>query len=1211
MGRILLLFAFLFSIAVVSDAQTSLSGKILDKESGEVVIGATVRLKKSGVETDGTTTDTYGNFFFSNVAPGSYEVHITYTGFAPVILTNVQVFNGKANRMANTELESESTLLQDVVVKAYKNPLIEQDNTTQGTVFTQEQIAKAPVRSIQALAAASGGVSSANGSDISIRGSRTSSTNYYIDGIRVSGAYLPPNEIEQLQVITGGLEAQYGDVTGGLIVASTKGPSNKFNFYIDGETSKFLDPYERSEVNISTSGPIVKNKNNQSVVGFRIGGRFIGHKDDDPSFDPVRYMTSERVKELEANPVRDIGIGGTYPEGEFNLTPNTFDSKIGLNEQRRDIDLNGKLDFRISSTMDVQLGVGYSDIKNRFAPAINGEFSAREWEFANYEYNPTTYSNRYRGNIRLRHKLSTTNKGLLQNVGYTLIGGYEKFKTSTADMRHDTRFFDYGYVGRFDSKLGLPAVELDTTGSLRHIYSLVESYDGTFTPGTQNPILANYNNDLTEADIMAQRFVTYNGQQAQSSLYRDIFGLYKNVGQVYNRYNKSENDTYTGRLDINFDIVPGSSETGRHSISLGFLYEQNVQRAYTLAPRNLWTLANNLANTHLKELDYTAIPIDTMNVLGFEVPIYPYKVSEQVGNKFYKSVREKLGVPLDQPVFINNLNPDQLTLDMFAPSELTSNGLLTFYGYDYLGNKIDNASFNDFFTKTSGGDNGVRTMLLAPFKPIYQSFYIQDKFQARDVIFRLGLRVERYDANTKVLKDQYSLYEISTAQEYYDQIGGERPANVDPNAYVYLNTAGNDASGVKAFRVGDTWYNSQGVATLNPDDIFARGVADPRYKLLPGEVNKPDIQLASYDPNRSFKDYDPQVSFSPRIAISFPISDEANFFGHYDVLVERPSNNYASGLNYLLWENQTEFNNPDLKPSKNIDYEIGFQQKLSNSSALKLSLYYKEIRDLIQNTLIRYTSNVAGQMLTYRNIDFSTVKGIQIQYDLRRTSNLTLQANYTLQFADGTGSDPNTQRNIARNGQVRVLSPLDFDERHAIKFTADYRFDEGKAYNGPEWFGVDVFSNAGVNIITTAVSGRPYTKAATPTERGGSGTIGTYNGQRYPWNFNMDLRIDKSFRVGAADAKRPLSFNVYLRVANLLNTRNIYNLYKASGSSFDDGFLPTALGQNLYSAIELNSVANALGRTSSDYVNAYNWLMYNPDFFNGPRRIFIGANFNF
>jgi len=1209
MSRILLLFAFLIIIAVASDAQTSLSGKILDKESGEVVIGATVRLKKGGVETDGTTTDAYGNFFFTNLQPGNYDVNVTYTGFAAAAFSNVQVSNGKANKMTNIQMESESTMLGPVVVTAYKNPLIEQDNTTQGTVFTAEQIAKAPVKSIAGLAAASGGVSSANGSDISIRGSRTGSTNYYIDGIRVSGAYLPPSEIEQLQVITGGLEAQYGDVTGGLIVASTKGPSSRYNFYVDGETSKFLDPYERSEVNVSTSGPIWK-KDNKSVIGFRLGGRLIHNKDDNAPFDQIRYLNDDRIAAAELNPLRELGLD-YYPTSEFNITDNSSYSKINKNEQRTDIDLNGKLDFRISDAIDIQVGAGYSDIENHFSPG-------RAWSFANYMNNPIQNSNRLRGNIRLRHKLSTNNKGLLQNVGYVLIGGYEKFKTSQGDLKHGDNIFDYGYVGKFGSTAFTPTefddfeiiANPDSTFTIRNKFNIEEVFDGTFVKGTQNPVLANYNNYLTAEDIMEKKFVTSNGQFAESSLYPNIYSLYNNVGRVHNTYSKSETDTYTGRLDVNFDIVPGNSETGRHSINLGFMYEQNTQRAYNLAPRSLWTLADNNANDHITELDYSAIP-DTSIIQGNQVLIYPFKAIDQPGNKFYRSIREKLGVPLNQPVYVNNLTPDQLSLDMFSPQELTQYGILNFYGYDYLGNKVDNASFNDFFTKTGGNENGVRTMLLAPFKPIYQSFYLQDKFQARDVIFRLGLRIERYDANTKVLKDQYSLYEISSAQEYYDQINVERPANIDPNAYVYLNTAGNDASGVKAFRVGDTWYNPSGVATLNPDDIFNRGVPNPRYKLEPGEVNKPDIQLASYDPNRSFKDYDPQVNFSPRVAISFPISDDANFFGHYDVLVERPTNNYASGLNYLLWEQQTGFNNPDLKPSKNIDYEIGFQQKLSNSSALKLSLYYKEIRDLIQNASINYTSNISGTLLTFRNIDFSTVKGIQIQYDLRRTNNLTLQANYTLQFADGTGSDPTTQASIARNGQIRVLSPLDFDERHAIKFTLDYRFDEGKAYNGPEWFGLDFFSNTGVNVITTAVSGRPYTKASTPTTRGGSGTIGTYNGQRFPWNFNMDMRIDKSFNINGKEAKRPLAMNVYVRISNLLNTRNIFNIYKASGSALDDGFLPTTLGQQTYSGFDDDDVASGLGRNAQEYVNAYNWLMYNPDFFNGPRRIFLGASFNF
>ena len=87
-----------------------------------------------------------------------------------------------------------------------------------------------------------------------------------------------------------------------------------------------------------------------------------------------------------------------------------------------------------------------------------------------------------------------------------------------------------------------------------------------------------------------------------------------------------------------------------------------------------------------------------------------------------------------------------------------------------------------------------------------------------------------------------------------------------------------------------------------------------RFNLLPGEVNKLDIQLASYILIVHLKII-PTGKFFTKDSYFIPISDDANF-GHYDILVERPTNNYASGLDYLYWENQSSFNNPDLKPSR-------------------------------------------------------------------------------------------------------------------------------------------------------------------------------------------------------------------------------------------------------------------------------------------------------
>ena len=144
---------------------------------------------------------------------------------------------------------------------------------------------------------------------------------------------------------------------------------------------------------------------------------------------------------------------------------------------------------------------------------------------------------------------------------------------------------------------------------------------------------------------------------------------------------------------------------------------------------------------------------------------------------------------------------------------------------------------------------------------------------------------------------------------------------------------------------------------------------------------------------------------------------------------------------------------------------------------------------------------IVGNYTTYDNQDFGTVKGFSFQYDLRRTGNITFNANYTLQFADGTGSDADSGRNLSNRGNLRTLFPLNFDERHRIVATMDYRYSSGNKYNGTRLFGADIFSNAGFNMQAIAVSGRPYTATIQATQLGGAGTVGALNGARQPWNF--------------------------------------------------------------------------------------------------------------
>lgn len=72
---------------------------------------------------------------------------------------------------------------------------------------------------------------------------------------------------------------------------------------------------------------------------------------------------------------------------------------------------------------------------------------------------------------------------------------------------------------------------------------------------------------------------------------------------------------------------------------------------------------------------------------------------------------------------------------------------------------------------------------------------------------------------------------------------------------------------------------------------------------------------------------------------------------------------------------------------------------------------------------------------------------------MRRSGGFSLNANYTLQFAEGSGSNADGGFNLANTNQpnLRVTLPLDFDQRQTFTTTLDYRFGEGKDYNGPKY----------------------------------------------------------------------------------------------------------------------------------------------------------------
>jgi hypothetical protein len=116
---------------------------------------------------------------------------------------------------------------------------------------------------------------------------------------------------------------------------------------------------------------------------------------------------------------------------------------------------------------------------------------------------------------------------------------------------------------------------------------------------------------------------------------------------------------------------------------------------------------------------------------------------------------------------------------------------------------------------------------------------------------------------------------------------------------------------------------------------------------------------------------------------------------------------------------------------------------------------------------------------------------------------------------------------------------------------------------------------------------------------------GTYFGSRLPWQFRLDLRVDKDFNLKLSHKEgeqiKKAYLNVYAQVLNLLDTRNVLRVYPATGNPDDDGYLSAPEWQR-----QINNQTDpiAFRELYSVYVNA-------PFNYSSPRQIRLGVMFNF
>jgi hypothetical protein len=1237
--------AFTFLAFNVSAQTGSLRGKVFEETGGKKtpLPDVTIIAQLGGITKATAYSDDNGFYDIKSLPAGNYTIIFFLQGYQKLELQGVTISDDQITELKSTSVQKLSKELKEVEIRRLPgDPL--KSASLQGK-RNGEQVQNAKITNINNVVKTFAGVNTKNGANPSFLGSRANQTGYFVNGTKAIGSIpLIPDALNDVTVITGGVPAQYGDFTGGAINITFKAPTKYFVNVLDYSNSMLFDRYNYQNLSGYFSGPLkIINKQDPGkervILGYTLGFAAVRQRDPFPSAIPIYKVKDEKLAELEKKPIAPNPTGdGFIPSASYITKSDLEPIKYRLNSMSQSIAYISTLTYNPTKNMNVQFG-----LNGQWASGYNYSFTS---SLFNYKYNTlsTGYTNRFF--LNMTHKLKSwgdkkeddkkADKSLITDALYTIRLDYTNVYGRTEDPEHKGNLWNYGYVGKFttykqaafgyfDQGVNNPRrMFIDQKGDTVYLRNSFEQvgYSDTalrFERSELNPVKANYTQqvydqygNLIHNSVAVQALGGLMNGDAPSSVY----GMWANVGTNASGYGKSNSDQYTltaiGEASITPDI---NNREKKHDLQFGISYEQRVQRGYSIGAAGLWSRATSLANQAVLELDKSH-PILAYDAEGvFQDTIYYNRLyNPNDENEFARNIRDYLmskqakdvngnAIQKNSWVDVNSMDPSEMKLDWFSADDLYNNGnqYIDVYGYDYKGNVIKGRpSIKDWNESRKIG----------AFAPINAAAWVQDQFSYQDIKFRLGLRAEQFDANIKVLRDPYLLFPAHTAAEWKNK--NQIPGTIGNDYVVYVDNYKSASPNIVGFRNGNTWYNKQGNVLADPTVLAQAG-----GRIQPWLVRN-DINLSKYDLDpEAFEDYKPTPIFMPRIWFSFPISTDAEFFANYDVLSQRPVEGFfATPDDYQYFERRAldgTLNNPNVRPSRKTSYEVGYKQKLSKISAISFIASYAETKDLIQ--LKRFVGAFPTSYTAFGNEDFSTSKAFRIEYLLSGFKHIDLIANYTLLFADGTGSSATTSGGLVAVGKpsLKTLQPLDVDYRHTVKVGIDYRYKSAKEedYDGPvvKMFGKErnILESFGMNLQIQGFSGAPYTATSNKNVSqviGGAVARnpiqGTINGQRLPGQAYVDLTLDKTFTIkykDKDDQKKQMFLNVYLACTNMLNTKNVLGVYSNTGLPDDDGYLTSPDGIK-----RANSESNRQA-----FVDQYQIRANNPSLYALPRQIRLGV----
>jgi len=232
----IVLIIILFSTVIAFAAGGKLSGKIIEKSTGNPIPGVNVTLLNTQM---GAATDINGEYFILNIPPGTYEVKASIIGFKIITKTNVEI---SINHTTQIDFAMEETVyeLDESIVVTSERPLIEKDLTSSRHYVSSEELSVRPTTQLTDVLRTLPGIDANAQGELTVRRGTLDQVAFLIDGIRANNPlnYQPYtninlSSIQELEIITGAFNAEYGQAQSGVFNIITKEGSNDFTGYVE------------------------------------------------------------------------------------------------------------------------------------------------------------------------------------------------------------------------------------------------------------------------------------------------------------------------------------------------------------------------------------------------------------------------------------------------------------------------------------------------------------------------------------------------------------------------------------------------------------------------------------------------------------------------------------------------------------------------------------------------------------------------------------------------------------------------------------------------------------------------------------------------------------------------------------------------------------------------------------------------------------------